>query len=239
MFKKRCVVCLDILGFKNLIVAAESSPAGLLRLQGLRTVLDAHVMWDNQGLADSVPDTHVPKYLFISDTIIISTPGDAMGARAAVVKSIQIYQKAVEAGHLIRGAMVLGNVWHDDRNIFGTGWITAFDSQEKDAIHPRVIVSTEISDLLGDDVRETILIKDVDGRWICDVLHPAYIREAQLQGGIEVFYRQVKAQIATGLAELGNDSSKRIVNSARSKWQWTDDFLKKSLTRHGYDADHF
>src|SRR5271165_6379661 len=98
MFKERCVVCLDILGFKNLIAAAEASPAGLLTLQGLRIVLDAHAMWGNQGLAASIPDTHVPKYLFVSDTIIISTPGDAMGTRAAVVKSIQIYQKVLEAG---------------------------------------------------------------------------------------------------------------------------------------------
>src|ERR1700734_3135135 len=120
MFKKRCVVCLDILGFKNLIAEAERSPAGLLKLQGLRVVLDAHVTWDNHGIDASVPPTHIPKYLFISDTVIISTPADAMGAASAIVKSIQIYQKVLEAGHLIRGAMVSGNAWHDDRNIFGT-----------------------------------------------------------------------------------------------------------------------
>jgi hypothetical protein len=231
MFEKRCVVCLDILGFKNLITEAERSPAGLLKLQGLRVTLDAHITWDNHGIAASVPATHVPKYLFISDTVIISTPADAMGAGAAIVKSIQIYQKVVEAGHLLRGAIVSGNAWHDDRNIFGTGWIEAFNAQEKEAIHPRITVSTEIVDLLEPNLRSAMLISDADGKWICDVLHPAYIREAALQGGIELFYKQVVAQIAA------NSQLLKAGSSAHDKWQWMGEFMRRALPRYGYNAD--
>jgi hypothetical protein len=231
MFGKRCVVCLDILGFKNLVADAEKGGAGLQRLLSLRTVLDAHVTWDNESLESSVPATHVPKYLFVSGTVIVSTPADPMGARAAIVKSIQISQKALELGHLLRGAMVIGNAWHDDRNIFGTGWIEAFYAQEKDAIHPRIIVSTEISELLEPDIRDAMLLKDFDDRWICDVFHPYYIRQAGLHGGIEDFYRQVRAWIVTSVV-LHDEGS-----SPRSKWEWAGNFFKKAIARHGYNAD--
>lgn len=231
MFEKRCVVCLDILGFKNLVADAEKGGAGLPRLLSLRTVLDAHVNWDNQSLESSVPATHVPKYLFISDTIIVSTPADAMGVRAAIVKSIQIYQKLLELGQLLRGAMVIGNAWHDDRNIFGTGWIEAYYAEQNDAIYPRIVVSTEISQLLGPDIREAMLLKDIDGRWMCDVFHCSYIRQAGLHGGIEDFYRQVKAWIVSSASLQKEDSS------ARSKWEWAGSFFRKAIARHGYSAD--
>jgi hypothetical protein len=228
MFERRCVVCLDILGFKNLVAKAEESAAGFQKLLNLRNVLDAHVTWDNKGLASSVPRTHVPKYLFVSDTIIISTPADGIGAGAAIVKSIQISQKALEHGHLLRGAMVVGNAWHDDRNIIGTGWIQAYNAQENEAIHPRVIVATEIVDLLPPEVRPAMLQQDVDDWWICDIFHPYYIRQAQIHGGIEDFYRQVRAHIVAsmGLHEAGS--------SPRAKWEWTYSFFRQSIARHGY-----
>jgi hypothetical protein len=127
--------------------------------------------------------------------------------------------------------MVIGKAWHDDRNIFGTGWIEAFNAQEKDAFYPRIIVSTEISELLQPDLRNAMLIKDIDGWWISDVFHPSYIREAELHGGIENFYRQVKAWIVTNVS-LHNEGS-----SARSKWEWARSFFRNAIVRHGYNAD--
>jgi hypothetical protein len=55
LFELRAVGFLDILGFQELIDQAEASQNGFQRLAGLRAVLDNHVLFNNAGLALTVP----------------------------------------------------------------------------------------------------------------------------------------------------------------------------------------
>src|SRR5262249_47032988 len=137
---------IDILGFKQLIDEAEASQPGFQKLVELRMVLDGHVLFDNAGLAQTVPNELKPKYIFISDSIILSAPLNhghrnlADGLGIVVIKTIQIAQKIIELGHLVRGGISIGNVWHDERNIFGTGYVGAHET-ERLAVYPRVLLS--------------------------------------------------------------------------------------------------
>ena|SRR5271157_4246405 len=107
-FSDRAVAFLDVLGFKRLIEDAEASPAGFSKLVGLKTVLEGHVRFDNDTLAPTVPmDVH-PKYIFISDSIIMSAPlqhGKYDGLDIVVLKCIEVAQKLLESGHLLRGGI--------------------------------------------------------------------------------------------------------------------------------------
>ena len=69
-FTDRAVAFLDVLGFKHLIEEAESNPSSL-KLDGLITVLESHVKFDNQSINSNVPAEVHPKYIFISDSIIL------------------------------------------------------------------------------------------------------------------------------------------------------------------------
>jgi hypothetical protein len=60
LFEQRAVGFLDILGFRQLIDEAEATQAGFQRFAGLRAVLDAHVRFDNAGIALTVPDDLKP-----------------------------------------------------------------------------------------------------------------------------------------------------------------------------------
>jgi hypothetical protein len=92
-----------------------------------------------------VPEEAHPKYIFISDSIIISVPFKALiegvdGLDILVVKCTEVAQKILELGLLVRGGVSVGNVWHDDTNIFGTGYIDAYETEKK-AKHPRIVLS--------------------------------------------------------------------------------------------------
>jgi hypothetical protein len=54
-------------------------------------------------------------------------------------KTIQIAQRIMELGHLFRGGISVGNVWHEKQNIFGSGYIDAHQTEQK-AVHPRVML---------------------------------------------------------------------------------------------------
>lgn len=103
LFEQRAVGFLDILGFKPLIEEAEASQHGLQRLAGLRAVLDNFVLYDNDGAARTVPDALKPKYIFVSDSVILSSPlrhgrGDlADGLGIVVLKTIQIAERIIES----------------------------------------------------------------------------------------------------------------------------------------------
>ena|ERR1700682_528226 len=148
-FQECAVAFLDILGFKTIISDAEESPVGLQRLVDLRKVLDDHVDFDNSTVHPNVPPSMRPKYLFVSDSIIFSAPlkyDQYDGLDIVIVKCIQVAQKILQLGHLVRGGVSVGKVWHDDKNIFGSGYIDAYGMEGK-AIHPKILLSKHASEI--------------------------------------------------------------------------------------------
>ena len=239
-FEDRAVAFLDILGFTDLIASTEQHPSKLTSLFGLRAILDNHVKWDNASLASSVPDEMKPKYIFISDSVILSAPRQCEGYSglvAVAVKSIQISMKLLEAGYLVRGGISTGPVWHDDRNIFGRGYIVAYKSETK-ANHPRIVLSNKAKEVLESDCHLEIPLSDLglflrhEGELILDTLNPQYLRGAEVGGRIEDAFKQYRGFILAQLEILDADSS------ARKKWEWFARFFDDALTRHQVDTVH-
>jgi len=230
VFEQRAVAFLDILGFTALINQAEREPSKLAELFGLRTVLDSHVRWNNNSLSSSVPAAVKPRYIFISDSIILSVPlshpPNFDGLGIVVAKTIEIAHKLLEMGFLLRGGIAIGSVWHDDRNIFGTGYISAVNG-EKSADHPRIVLSDEAkahwqaSNLAG----TSSMCRRDGGSLIVDTLMPFYIRETEIHGRIEEAFSQYRAWIITRLSELRP-------GSARSKWEWIALAFNRAVTQH-------
>ena len=113
LFEQRAVGFIDILGFKQLMDEAEASEAGFQRLAGLRAVLDNFVLYDNDGTVRTVPDALKPRYIFVSDSIILSAPlrhdrrDLADGLSIVVLKTIQIAERIIELGHLCEEGSLL------------------------------------------------------------------------------------------------------------------------------------
>jgi hypothetical protein len=240
LFELRAVGFIDILGFKPLIDRAEASPAGFQELVGIKTVLDAHVRFDNAAASADVPEEVKPRYVFISDSLIVSAPlchGNkkvANGLAIVIVKTIQIAQKIMQMGHLIRGGISVGNVWHQDQNIFGSGYIDAFETEQR-AVHPRVMLSKNAAaEILNDPDRIAgpLCIAN-DSALIVDVLHSYYLRENAAELPQEGYFQVVRNHIDTNLHRM------RLGSPERSKWEWMAGFFNDALTRHGISVPPF
>lgn len=52
-------------------------------------------------------------------------------------------------GFFIRGAVTIGEVYHDDRSVFGPALVWAYELESKVAQNPRIIIDPDIAELRG------------------------------------------------------------------------------------------
>ncbi len=236
-FQERVAVFIDVLGFSNLITEAERRPDKRDELFSIFTVLDAHVRFDNQNVSAEVPEDAKPRYIFISDSLIFSVPllpGKYDGLAIAVAKTIQIAHKLLECGYLIQGGVNVGPVWHTASNIFGTGYIQAWRTQETQR-HPRVVLTQSARAHWTANLQNLVggLCLNNDNELIVNTLDPYYLRgAAEIHGGIEQAFLAYRNRILQNLAALPPDQS------PYQKWLWFSDFFNSAVQRHGINVPH-
>jgi hypothetical protein len=240
LFQQRAVAFVDVLGFKDLISKVENDSSKRGPFFSLFTVLDNHARFSNQALSASVPDAVRPKYLFISDSIIFSVPlshrtdeGKTYdGLSIVVAKSIEISHKLLQMGFLVRGAISVGPVWHTDRNIFGSGYIEAWQL-EQSAGGPRILLSPAAmghwEKVFHASFPTTMCIPDGPDL-IVDTLHPEYVAGTDIHGKLEGDFQQYRAWITTRLDDLTPGSS------PWKKWNWMKNAYNNALVRYGIGA---
>jgi hypothetical protein len=228
-FSQRAVAFLDVLGFSALVQQAETNTTALNKLGGLLTMMDTHVRLDKSSVHGSVPAKVIPKYLIISDSLIISAPlrhGKYEGLGIVVLKAIQVSIKLLAAGYLVRGGISIGPTYHTPRNIVGSGYIQAYRT-ELSASHPRILLDQAARAYWQSNSKlssTTICINEgVDV--IADLLHVAYIPNNTSHGAIEETYKQIACQIGQGLrASSGKPEW--------DKWNYMRNFLELAKQRH-------
>ena len=236
-FSERAVAFLDVLGFSQLIQEAERLPHKRDELFGIITTLDAHARFNNNAVSSEVPNDAKPKYIFISDSIIFSTPlqhGKYEGLAVLVAKSIQIAHKLRGQGYLLQGAISVGSVWHMPTNIFGTGYIDAWRAQESLEC-PHVILTETAATYWNDKLKPLIgnlCLPVENGQWMLDLLDPYYIQgNGQIHGVIDQTFAQYRAIIVQRLAEFKKGSS------PDRKWRWMATFFNDAIKRHGITCE--
>ena len=236
-FEERAVAFLDVLAFKDLVLGAETMPHKFTRLMSLKAVLDSHVRWDNEGLDTSVPESIKPRYIFISDSIIITSrlrDGHHSGFIAVTLKSIEIAHKLLETGFLVRGGLSVGPVFHDERNIFGSGYVSAYLA-ETTTVHPRVVLTREAKAYLQNDkaIAENVefgrLVGEYEGASVVETLNSNHVQHVTEFGRIESAYKQYRAHIYTNLQTLS------LGSPARSKWEWMAGFFNRAIGKFSVD----
>lgn len=182
---------LDILGFKSIIADSvadkpeSSSSFRKLDVAGIHSALRAidrtikHSDPSFGGVAKS--SKQVTQF---SDSVVVSY---LMGERSAVfdmlydISFLQI--ELIQRGVLVRGAITIGQLFHDDNTIFGPALVEAAEL-EKLALYPRVILHQEVIDKgkrnhalhhASDDEEKYIrafLAQDLDGMYFIDYFKP-------------------------------------------------------------------
>jgi len=94
-----------------------------------------------------------------------------------------IQARLAEDGTLIRGATTIGDIYVNDRLIFGPALIRAYELERGVASYPRIILDSRVFDRLADSAElrmpgvtdqvkslSTVLARDNDGTWFVDDL---------------------------------------------------------------------
>jgi hypothetical protein len=231
-FSKRAVAFLDILGFKEIIKEAEKADSQKLRR--LRSLLDTYIHFDPQR-SPGVPADAKPSYLFISDSIILSAPlayNDYDGLAIVIMKSIEVAQMLLNDGYLVRGAIEVGAVWHENSNIFGSAYITAYQREESEP-HPRIVLCQNARQHWSQVAQnlDVNLCVENDGEVIVDILNPHYLHDKTFKY-FEQAYEQFVVWTIRRLEELPP-------GSARSKWEWMALAINRAIEKFGLQIKPF
>ncbi len=74
VFEDRAVAFLDILGFSAIVDNAVFDSQTFEKLKGVINLLESAVPHFDAKINDTVPRHLIPKYIYISDSIILSAP---------------------------------------------------------------------------------------------------------------------------------------------------------------------
>ncbi len=173
--RKRIVVFVDILGFRDLITRMPTDPDLYSRVGGLlktiqQKVEDHYSKGQPSRLYGGEDPQIVPQMAHFSDSIVMSFPlyDFDLPAALAILLAQELTIKLLVSGVFIRGGIASGWTYHEQNMLFGAGIIAAYELENRIAHVPRILVAEEVVGLLSDDnayIREQYLGQDSDGCW--------------------------------------------------------------------------
>jgi len=186
------VVCLDILGFQEQMKAACGNGTGDELLRRLHAALDK-AYTSLQELAEGREEARFYDMKYFTDNLVIGHPlwkrlrgltdeqqGESeLGFLFDSLSDVQLVL-ALE-GFFVRGAISCGDLYMDDKIVFGKGLLEAHDGEDKLARDPRIILmesaKTRVMEHLKfyinteDAPQRGYLLKDADRQIFVNYLH--------------------------------------------------------------------
>ncbi len=127
----------------------------------------------------------------VSDSLIVSMPWHSEVAATALIHAMHHFQYKLllHTGHVLRGYMSRGMLYHKDALLFGEGYIRAWKGeQEQKNGPPRIVLDPELAEYalsIGANqpkdgyvsAFEALRYDDYDGLWYIDYLKPLNLRD--------------------------------------------------------------
>jgi hypothetical protein len=134
----RYVAFIDILEFQELIAELDKNHNLVSRIRALLQVVH------NPNVAGHTFPNSDLRARSISDAVAISTAVNADGL-AHMLGNIEILAlKLLDRGYFLRGAVVKGLLFHDDQQLFGSGFISAYQLESTISRYPRVMLTNDV-----------------------------------------------------------------------------------------------
>lgn len=167
-YEERLVLFVDFLGFRDIVQDTERDPAELSRILGaLDQLRDIPTPKTSASeTATHFSDSFVASYLINEESAVFHLLN---GIALAIIELVAL-------GYLVRGAIVVGKLFHTKDYIVGPALIRAYELESKEAIYPRVIVDPEVISLarrfygnqngpdLEEEYAQEFIVKDSDGK---------------------------------------------------------------------------
>lgn len=203
-YEERLILFIDFLGFKEIVEKTASDPAALTRL------IDALNDIGRMGEHGTFSSQRVTQF---SDSVVLSyAANEELGAFWMINEIALSVMMLAERGYLLRGALTVGLLYHEDRHVVGPAMVRAVEMEFKVACFPRVIVDPDVINLARRHRREghspkdeedyvrSFISKDKDGQLFIDyVSWDAVVQHAGIE---DECYPQYIAKLAA-LIEAG------------------------------------
>lgn len=226
-FSQGTVAFLDILGFSVLVKKAEQDHGTEIQLGQLVDTLERRVKYEKTATTHpAVSEGLSPKWIFISDSIVISSLndlGDDRDLAAVALKTIEVANQLLTMGYLIRGGISRGKVWQRDGNIIGSAYMEAY-KMECCTKQPRIQL-TPVAETRWKASRyaKYFPFTDDDGAPVVGLYHPYY---AAAGAHYETYFDRIGGIVASQVSALSSQPS------PQEKWQWSREFIERSRGRH-------
>jgi hypothetical protein len=137
-YEKRILAYFDVLGWREKIERAAHNPHRLAQLRLVTIALGVTKgTFEEQG-------GHLSSF---SDNVVISVPFNREAVQEFVETISRIQVGLAMWGFFIRGAVTIGDVFHDAASVFGPALNRAYELESKVAIYPRVLFDPKVSEL--------------------------------------------------------------------------------------------
>jgi hypothetical protein len=135
-YEDRLILFIDFLGFKELVGTTETDATALKRL------LDA--LNDIASMGD-MPAFESQRVTQFSDSVVLSyAVNEESGAFWMINEIALTVISLVFRGYLLRGAVTIGPLYHEDRHVVGPAMVAAVEMESKIARFPRVVVDPTV-----------------------------------------------------------------------------------------------
>jgi hypothetical protein len=139
IYPERFCAFVDILGFRGL-VARLGKDVGTV--ESLRDILNEVHNPKIPGVAS--PSSVDYRTQSISDAVAISTEATPEGLLMMFSVLTLMTENLLAQGYFLRGAIVRGNLYHDNSIIFGEALIRAYDLETNVVHFPRIMVNSDV-----------------------------------------------------------------------------------------------
>jgi hypothetical protein len=131
---------IDILGFSELIARLTKDPR---KAKDVRTLL--------RGVHSAPPAKYMSffatsdlKAQSISDALCLSAAPTAPGLAHLFFSLEELSRRLLREGYFLRGAVVKGRLYHDDKMVFGDALVRAYRLEMEVVRYPRIIITSDV-----------------------------------------------------------------------------------------------
>jgi hypothetical protein len=222
---EQLIVYLDLLGTREAIRDARQS-IELLDLQlvmsSLNSTYDVQVEeGESKNTAGQpTPWRRIqmrPEVSTFSDLVVMSMPmrPDRTNVEVYSISNAvsTLVALALDKGFLVRGGATIGQLYHQDRVVFGEAMVEAYLIESQSSIYPRIVVSPALVSRTKDF--GSPIVKDDDGLYCLDYF-PALLIAGALSFEVKGWFDRAIGTIESNLTRLRDE---RALN-AFAKWSW-------------------
>jgi hypothetical protein len=236
-YRDSLVVFADVLGMSREILSIDDEQSFKIAAFVLQLLREQARSWRSMdGRLRALQATAV------SDSLIISIPWQSEVGASALIAAMSAFQYDLlwRGGHLLRGYLARGQLYHKDEFVFGEGYIRAWKGEEglKNG-PPRIVLDPELAAYAlerGEDkppdgyhsAFEYLHQDPCDGLWFIDYLKPVGTRKKDSAESLRTARGNIREWIKR------QQDAYQADHHVGSKYHWLEQY--EITTRAGFEA---